>query len=389
MRRRDFLRAGASLPLWGTVGGVAYAAPLREVSNPPATRNLLILVELKGGNDTLNTVVPYADAQYRRQRSRLALDRDSVIKITDSAGLHPSLENLVPAWTDQRLAIVQGLGYPEPNLSHFRSIEIWDTASKSAEYLEEGWLARALAKSPSPASFAAEGVVVGASGMGPLAGGARAIALTDPDQFLRNARLAHGAGVTRNASLAHILRVEREIVQSAEKLNAGHDFTTSFPTGPFGNAIRTAAQLAANSAGIAVIRISLGGFDTHANQLGTHANLLRQLGEGMAALREALMEIGRWDTTLVATYSEFGRRPYENQSGGTDHGTAAAHLVMGGKVKGGLYGEPPRLDRLDGNGNLPFALDFRGYYATFLDGWWGMDSRDALRGRFPQVPILV
>lgn len=382
MKRRDFLRL-STLPLLGSVAGVSFAAPAG------GSRNLLVLVELKGGNDGLNTVVPYADSQYRQRRSRLALDRDAVVKLSEAAGLHPSLEKLAPVWESRRLAIVQGLGYPEPNLSHFRSIEIWDTASRSEEYLEEGWLARAFAKAPSPASFAAEGVVVGASGMGPLTGASRAIALTNPEQFLRNARLARDAGAARNPSLAHILRVERDIVQSAEKLNAGHAFTTAFPNGPFGNAVKTAAQLAANPSGIAVIRISLGGFDTHANQQGTHANLLRQLGEGLAALREALVEIDRWDTTLVATYSEFGRRPYENQSGGTDHGTAAAHFVMGGKVKGGLYGEPPRLDRLDGNGNLPFAVDFRAYYATFLEGWWGMDAREALRGRFPRLEILV
>ncbi|QJR10900.1 hypothetical protein DSM104443_01970 [Usitatibacter rugosus] len=384
MKRRDFLRLAAALPLSGTVGSVAFAAPAG------GSRNLLVLVELKGGNDALNTVVPYADGTYRRLRSRIALDRDAVLKLTDTAALHPSLEKLVPLWQAKQLAIVQGVGYPQPNLSHFRSIEIWDTASKSEEYLDEGWLARAFAKSPSPAAFAADGVVVGAADMGPLTGAGRAIALTNPEQFLRNARLARDeAAESRNPSLAHILRVEREIVQSAEKLNAGRTFQAAFPTGAFGNAIRTAAQLAANPFGIAVIRVTLGGFDTHANQLGTHANLLRQLGEGLGALREALVEIGRWDTTVVATYSEFGRRPAENQSGGTDHGTSSVHLVMGGKVRGGMYGTPPRLDRLDGNGNLPFAVDFRSYYATFLDRWWGMDPAAVLQGRFDLLNILV
>jgi uncharacterized protein (DUF1501 family) len=383
MKRRDFLRIAGAAPLVGIAGGVACAAPAA------GSRNLLILVELKGGNDGLNTVIPYADRQYAKLRSRLAIDRDQVVKLSDNTGLHPSLEKLAPAWAAKQLAIVQGVGYPDPNLSHFRSIEIWDTASKSEEYLDEGWLARAFAKSPSPAGFAADGVVVGAADMGPLAGGARAISLTNPEQFLRNARLARDTGETRNPALAHILRIEREIVQSAEKLNAGRSFDTAFPAGPFGNAIKTAAQLAANPAGIAVIRLTLGGFDTHANQLGTHANLLRQLGDGLAALREALHEIGHWDTTVVATYSEFGRRPYENQSGGTDHGTSSVHFVMGGKVRGGLHGEAPRLDRLDGNGNLPFAVDFRSYYATFLDRWWAIDSRVALRGRFPVLEILV
>ena len=147
----------------------------------------------------------------------------------------------------------------------------------------------------------------------------------------------------------------------------------------------TAAQLAANEAGIAVVRLSLGGFDTHANQQGVHANLLRQLGEGLAALREALVEIDRWRSTVIATYSEFGRRPRENQSGGTDHGTAGAHFVLGGQVKGGLYGAAPALDRLDGDGNLSFAVDFRGYYATFLERWWDIDAAPVLGARF--VPL--
>ena len=137
-----------------------------------------------------------------------------------------------------------------------------------------------------------------------------------------------------------------------------------------------------------MIRVTLSGFDTHANQQGVHAQLLRQLGDGLAALRSALVETGRWPDTLVATYSEFGRRPRENHSGGTDHGTAAVHFVAGGAVKGGLYGEPPRLDRLDGQGNLGFTVDFRRYYATLLEGAWGGDSRAVLGGGFAPLEFL-
>jgi uncharacterized protein (DUF1501 family) len=177
-------------------------------------------------------------------------------------------------------------------------------------------------------------------------------------------------------------------VVSAQRLHAGKAFAAGFPAGPFGNAVSTAAQLAANEAGIAVVRLSLNGFDTHANQLAVHANLLRQLGEGLAALREALIEIGRWNETVVATYAEFGRRPRENESGGTDHGTSSVHFVAGGMVKGGLYGAAPALDRLDGNGNLPFAVDFRRYYATFLESWWGVSSRQVLAGRHAPLEFL-
>jgi uncharacterized protein (DUF1501 family) len=383
MNRRDFLRATAGGTLIGSLCGAAFAAPAT------GSRRLLILVELKGGNDGINTVIPYADPQYAKLRPRLAIDRDQAHKITEQSALHPSLEKLVPIWGAKELAIVQGVGYPDPNLSHFRSIEIWDTASKSDEYLEQGWLARAFEHSPSPASFVADGVIVGAPDMGPLAGAARAISLANPDQFLRNARLARESQATRNPALAHILNVEREIVQSADKLSAGHVFATTFPSGPFGNAVRTAAQLAANPAGIAAIRVTLTGFDTHANQQGVHGNLLRQLAEGLAALRTALQEVGRWETTLVATYSEFGRRPYENQSGGTDHGTSNVHLMMGGRVRGGLYGAAPRLDRLDGNGNLPFAVDFHAYYATILDKWWDMDPGRVLGRRFEILDVMV
>jgi len=382
VNRRSFLRLAALAPFAGA-GGIARALSRQQ------TRKLLVLVELKGGNDGLNTVVPFADREYARLRPRLAIPRDQVVQLTDAAGLHPSLAALRAVWDARQLAVVQGVGYAQPNLSHFRSIEIWDTASKSDEYLDAGWLARAFAMSPSPASFAADGVVVGPNAMGPLAGsGARAIALTNPEQFLRNARLARNEGESRNVALAHILRVERDVLVSAERLQARRKFAAEFPQSPFGSAANTAAQLAANEAGIAVVRLSLAGFDTHANQQVTHANLLRQLGEGLAALREALLEIGRWDSTLIATYAEFGRRPRENQSGGTDHGTASAHLVMGGAVKGGLHGAAPALDRLDGNGNLPYAVDFRSYYATFLARWWGMDAAGVVGGGFKPLDFI-
>jgi uncharacterized protein (DUF1501 family) len=381
-RRRAFLAMAAAAPLAG------FRAPALAAA-PAAQRKLLILVELKGGNDGLNTVVPYADPLYARLRPRLAIDPDQVVKLTDSVGLNPMLARLAPAWEEKQLAIVQGVGYPDPNLSHFRSIEIWETASKSDEYLEAGWLNRAFVASPSPAGFVADGVVVGLGGMGPLSGtGARVIALANPEQFLRNARLARGEGESRNPALAHILRVERDVLVSAHRLHAQRTFATAFPAGAFGSAVSTAAQLAANDAGIAVVRITLDGFDTHANQQNPHRNLMRQLGDGLAALREALVEIGRWDSTVVATYSEFGRRPRENQSGGTDHGTASAHLVMGGKVRGGLFGAAPALDRLDGSGNLPFAVDFRAYYATFLERHWQVGARRVLGADFRALDFI-
>ena len=389
MNRRQFMQTmaiAAGAPMAGSLHGVAWAAPASAYSN------MLILIELKGANDGLNTVIPYADPTYVSLRPRLAIARDQVLPISEHEGMHPSLKPLMALWDKKELAVVQGLGYPNPNLSHFRSIEIWDTASKSEEYLDAGWLARTFAAVPTPRTFAADGVVVGSSDMGPLSGqGVRTIALADTAQFLRNARLAQANSDQpdkRNAALKHILGVEREIIHAASKLNTNFAFNTEFSRSAFGNQVRTAAQLVASNAGIAVIRLSLGGFDTHANQLVTHANLLKELAEGMSTLKSALDELSRWDSTLVMTYAEFGRRPKENQSGGTDHGTANAHFVAGGRVKGGLYGEAPRLTRLDGNGNLPFAVDFRSLYASVIDTWWSGDSTRVLGGRFPPLDIL-
>ena len=392
MHRRNFLGTIGSLTFIGTFNGVAWAAvgptPAPAVTTPYS--KLLVLIELKGANDGLNTVIPFANPRYAELRPRLAIARDQVLQLTEQEALHPSLQPLMPLWQNKELAIVQGVGYPNANLSHFRSIEIWDTASKSEEYLDAGWLARVFAQTPAPRQFAADGVVVGSSDMGPLSGlGVRTIALADTAQFLRNAKLAQPGSDQRNAALKHILAVENEIVHAAGKLNANRVFKTEFPRSGFGNQIRTAAQLVASNAGMAAIRLTLSGFDTHAGQLVTQANLLKELAEGISALKSALLELNRWDSTLAMTYAEFGRRPKENQSGGTDHGTANAHFVTGGKVVGGIYGQPPALNRLDGNGNLPFAVDFRSMYATVIDKWWGLDSSKSLQGKFAPLDFVM
>jgi len=383
VNRRDFLNAIGA----GSVACLAPGAAFAQRSGAAYDR-LLVLVELKGGNDGLNTVVPYADPAYAGLRPRLAVPRDQVLQLDPQTGFHPALEPLMAPWKNRELAVVQGVGYPDPNLSHFRSIDIWDTASGSNEYLTEGWLARAFAAAPAPAAFAADAVVVGGAEMGPLRGGVRAIALANPEQFLRQARYAAPAGQARNAALQHILRVEENIAQAAARLSGNRAFATPFPAHPFGNAVRTAAQLVAGEAGVAAIKIALGGFDTHSGQPARHAQLLKALAEGLDALKQALVELGRWDSALVMTYSEFGRRPRENLSNGTDHGTASVHLLLGGRVKGGLYGLPPALSRLDGNGNLPYAVDFRDVYATVLERWWGTDSARALRGRFAALDVI-
>ena len=387
MSRRRFLQRTAALAAAASVSPVEFA-----FASPAAAGrydNLLVLIELKGGNDGFNTLVPYTDGAYYALRPKLAIARDAVVQLTDRVGLHPSLAPLTALWNDRQLAVLQGVGYPEPNLSHFRSIEIWDTASKSSEYRQDGWLTRTFAGAPTPAAFAADGVIIGSNDMGPLAGGgSRAIALADPGRFVRQSRLAHIETAQGNSALLHVLKTESDIVRAAAKLAGTHEFRTTFPQSPLGNAIATACRVVANHDNVAAVRVTHNGYDTHGGQAATQARLLRELGQGIVALRAALSEIDRWQSALVVTYAEFGRRPQENASAGTDHGTANVHFAMGGRVVGGMYGEAPALSGLAANANVMHAIDFRSVYATVLDQWWNVDSRAVLGGRHTPLPIL-
>jgi uncharacterized protein (DUF1501 family) len=389
MNRRHFLKLAATTPLAALPSGLAPNIAWAQAPVGANYRNLVVLIELKGGNDGLNTAVPYADATYYALRPKIAIPREQALVLSDSVGLHPALAPLLPFWKDKQLAVMQGVGYPEPNLSHFRSIEIWDTASRSEQYLQEGWLTRTFSGAPTPPSFAADGVIIGSPDLGPLAGaGTRAIALNNTEQFLRQARLATPEGQSRNKALQHILKVEADIMQAASHLTASKTFVTDFPATGFGAAMRTAAQVIANQAGVAVVRVTLGGFDTHTGQPATQARLLGELANGIVALKAALDELGKWNETLVLTYAEFGRRPKENLSNGTDHGTSSVHFALGGRVAGGLYGEQPSLGRLSGDGNPVHAIDFRSVYATVLEKWWGVPSSGPLGGRFSPLPII-
>ncbi len=398
MKRRDFLSGfstvtGSAL-LSAHAPGWAQAVANRASS---VQDRILILIELKGGNDGLNTVVPYADNTYYQLRNTIGIKPDEVIKLDDKVGLHPELKAMLPFWEKNELAIVQGVGYPEANLSHFRSIEIWETASKANEYLSDGWVTRGMQTGlASKAKYTAEGVLIGMNDFGPLAG-AKAVSLNDPVAFVNQSRLARVnelAASTQNPALRYLLKVENEISQAADGLRGDkYTFNTVFPNGQFGNGVAAAAQIVASqrrdkTGGVPVMCLTLGSFDTHQNQLGTHAGLLKQLAEGMAALKSALTELGAWDRTMVMTFSEFGRRAKQNSSGGTDHGTAAPHFIAGGAVRGGLYGQAPDLNRLDGNQNVLYTTDFRQIYTTVAQQWWGVSADSVVRGKFDALKFL-
>lgn len=388
MKRRDFLSA-----LGATVSTFALPPAFSQPQSPSnaAYKKLLVLIELKGANDGLNTLVPYADPAYAALRPTVQIKRDQVLALTDRFGLHPALEPLMPLWKAGEMAALMGLGYPQPNLSHFRSIEIWDTASKSNEYLSDGWLARTFAAVAPPRSFLADGVAVGTGDLGPLANATRALSIASTDAFLRQAKLADPHGRAYNRALQHILRLEGDAQFASTQLKPKTDWKTDFPGHNLGQQIKTAMQVVSASDGVAAVRVSIGSFDTHSGQLGTQQNLLKQLAESVVAIKQASEELGRWRDTLALTYCEFGRRAKENASGGTDHGTANVQFAFGGTVKGGLKGEYQSLVNLTGDGNFVHTADYRSVYATVLRDWWNLPTatvESVLGGKYGSMAFV-
>jgi uncharacterized protein (DUF1501 family) len=360
--RRQFVQA---------LGAAGIAMFARPTFASTATDRVLVLLELSGGNDGLNTVIPHADGRYRALRPNLAVPTRELRTLDDSAALHPSLSSLDDAWNAGELAIVEGVGYPEPNRSHFRSIEIWDSGTDADEYDERGWVRRVVPDAELVARKPAA-LTIGPGEDGPLAG-TGALAMADPGQLSRIAgRLQRLSPDVENPALAHIVQTQNELLDAVENLELHSKKAPSLGLGrtPLGRPLELAAQMIAGGLPLYAIRIRMGGFDTHVNQAGRHRRLLGIVDAGIGAFRRVMKQVGRWDDVLVVTYSEFGRRPKENGGGGTDHGTAAPQFVLGGRVKGGRYGRPPSLERLDGNGDLIHTTDFRRVYATIAEKWW-------------------
>jgi uncharacterized protein (DUF1501 family) len=337
---------------------------------------ILLLVELKGGNDGLNTVVPYADPLYRELRPDIGLARERVLKLDEHVGLHATLEPLMVAWQAQDLAIVQGVGYPDPSRSHFRSIEIWDTASSSSQTLSEGWVARAFEHAALPRGDGVDGIVVDTNALPLMGPDLRTVVMQDAAAFLRQTQVLGDEPVDDggNPALRHLLAVQRELNAAAvglrDRLRAAPDPVHAYADGPFGQQLDLATRLIVGGVPVVAVKIALAGFDTHANQVPTHEALLAALAGGLATLRSNMIAARRWDDVAVLTYSEFGRRARQNASRGTDHGAAAPHFVLGGRVKGGLHGRHPSLADLQ-DGDLRHSVDFRDVYSAIARGCWG------------------
>ena len=383
--RRQVLKALAAAPL-------AVTAPRLASARAPGSGRLLVLVFLHGGNDGYNTWVPYADPLYYDVRPTIAVPRDAVIKVTERHGFHPSLEPLVPAWEAKDLAIVQGIGYAQSTQQHYRDTEVAFTAF-DRDIVGEGWVSRALA-GRGPGDAMADAIafdvldIRAADPMGPFRGDKLGVIQLHHAQellaFRELARCAHEVNSAGRARLA----AARPVPPLALR--------TSFPTDPFGNAMRAAVELAAIDRSVPVIHVALNGLDgdkhhsvdTHWKQLEHHGGALGRLAAGLAALREGLREIGRWDETLVATYDEFGRSPMENADHGTHHGHANTHFVMGGRVRGGLHGEAPPVQRIHQIGGPAPVIDTRRLWTTVAERWWEQDAAGLFASRYAALDLL-
>ncbi len=400
--RREFVKgstAGIGLLAFSQFapGFLTRSLGAQVPTNEP-DRSILVLVQLGGGNDGLNTLVPYQDDNYYRLRPTLGLKRPDLLPLDDQLALHASCPELERLYKDGSLAVVQNVGYPNPNRSHFRSTEIWETASDSDEYLNTGWMGRyfdsACAGAPSeepiavnignelPDAFLSENdfnifSYAGGRRRSKRGGGRMLAALQEspPPQDSPAGFLQH--------TLMNSLVTEEKVVSRLRNYKP----LASYPTSPLGTSLRQVAGLIASGQPTRVYYVSHTGFDTHANQLQTHAQLLAQLSQGMAAFQDDLAQHGLQDQVLTMTFSEFGRRPSENKSRGTDHGTAAPLFVMGSQLKGGLHGSAPSL-KLKKNRDLSFSADFRSIYATVIDRWLGGDSQQALGGSFEPIDFL-
>jgi uncharacterized protein (DUF1501 family) len=370
-------------------------------------KRTLVVVQLSGGHDGLNAVVPYGNGLYYQLRPQIGIAADQVLHLDDQVGLHPNLKSFKNLFDQQQLAIIQGVGYPNANRSHFRSMEIWHTARPEGGVPSHGWLGAFMAEVYKVGDSPFQCVNFGNSVPQALqTEHAPVAALQDTSsfQFLVDKRLptmkdpllkTFGQVYTKPAKKTPALELVASnwdnttrgvsvLAGTTEKYQAA----AQYPNNPFGKTLQQIAQMIASDVGTRVFYLQLGGFDTHANEKPAHGNLMSQLADSLAAFQVDLEGHGRADQVLTMGFSEFGRRVKENGSQGTDHGAAGPMFVLGKNVKGGLYGDHPDLKNLD-DGDLAHTVDFRSVYATVIEDWLGAPSRDVLGANFDRLGLVA
>jgi uncharacterized protein (DUF1501 family) len=404
LTRRQFLGRSATGLSFLSLGGLMpdlFAHAAESAAKSDRNDHVLVVVELAGGNDGLNTVIPFENDLYHKARPTLKIAKEQVVKLSDQIGLHPALEAAGELFKAGKLAVVQGVGYPEPDRSHFRSMEIWHTASTAKKVPATGWLGRILDHQFKPgdeeklrglglagalpqAFFSDKIAVPVVQQLETFAGGEEENA---KQKLLRKLTTTPESksgpvGFMRRQAQA-LYRTADQLKAAAEKYKSDVEYK-----GDLGNQFRRAAQIITADLGVRLFFLSQGGYDTHSQQLNQQQNLLTELSGALAAFQQDLEKQKLADKVLVLTFSEFGRRVDENASAGTDHGAASCLFVSGSKVKGGLAGTYPSLAKL-GDGDLIHTVDFRSVYATVLEKWLGCPADKLLGEKFPQLGLLA
>jgi uncharacterized protein (DUF1501 family) len=366
---------------------------------------IAVIVQLTGGNDGLNTIIPYKDELYRQKRPSLAQDATTVLKLKDDLAFHASLRGFAKLWEAGQLAVVQGVGYPNPNRSHFESMDIWHTAQMNLADRSTGWLGRTLDGLRTETPFTSPPALHFGGDVQPLALAARDVptpSITSLTQF----KLESSAGNGSQAALEQAITAQRSgdnnllkfvatrstaAVELSNRLQAGaKEYKTSvaYPASSLAEKLKQVAQLIDAGLETRVYYVTLDGFDTHSDQAAGHASLLQQLGDALAAFHEDLKLHAHHERVATLVFSEFGRRVQENSSRGTDHGAAAPVFVLGSQVRAGLIGKHPDLADLD-DGDLKHHTDFRAVYTTLLTDWLQWPSEAAIAVRFEKVPLFA
>ena len=405
LTRRDLMKNGGVIaiglaaPKW--LSTITAADMMKQSKGgKPSSDTILVVCQLSGGNDGLNTVVPYADSLYYKSRPTIGHKEDAVLKLNESLGLHPSMKGVHELYKEGKVAVIQNVGYPKPNRSHFKSMDIWQSASPD-DKLKHGWIGRAFDISSKKAAMSPV-AALGLSTEKPLALTAENASipcfasLADVSNMLGDKssesmlREIQGPDAMMGSATRVVQQANRSALDAMSILSkqlAGFTPKQTYNDDPFGKGFKQISQLIGASPATRVVYFSAGGFDTHARQIDTHAKLLENFSNAVTAFQREMEAIGKADKVVVLVFSEFGRRVNENASQGTDHGAAAPMFVIGKNIKGGIHGSKPDLSNLQ-DGDLKYKIDFREVYAATLDTWVGSDSELVLGQKFNSLPLF-
>lgn len=400
--RRDVIRRGGMIavglvaPRWLATIAEADMVELGK-GGKLAKDTVLVVCQLSGGNDGLNTVIPYANKLYYQMRPTIGIPDAQVVKLNEQLGLHPGLAPIGELFKQGQVAVIQNVGYPQPNRSHFKSMDIWQSASPDGK-LRYGWIGRHMdtvgAANPVYAlglstekPLALAGKTASVPCFASLADIQNMIGDPDTERMLREIQGMDAKAGSLEAVVQKANRTALDAMDVLASQLSKYSPKQTYANDPFGNGFKQIAQLIATSPQTRIVYFSTGGFDTHARQAESHGRLMTNFANAVSSFQKELEAVGKADKVIVLVFSEFGRRVAENGSQGTDHGAAGPMLLIGKKVKGGIHGSNPDLQNLV-NGDLKFETDFRSVYAATLDQWVGGDSAVVLGSKFSHAPVF-